>query len=221
MNCSKISASVSSREDAELSRRARARAVLRRLHPLLEPARCSRVLDVHELDADRAAVGLRWRRCTISRRVSSRDPAAEVAGGEGLVEVALGEPEVRELSSARRRPEQAERIEVREEVTADAVGVDQLGDALLQDLRLEALLLGHVEIEERSSEVALDLRPRARRVRCRFPAAKAREAATRRSPGRVALRAGREAARSTAANPPRRRRVVPPALVSDPRRRPG
>ena len=57
---------------------------------------------------------------------------AHAGRAEGLVEVGLGESEVRELELGVRVRRVLERVDVGEEVAADAVGVDELGDAALK-----------------------------------------------------------------------------------------
>jgi len=96
---------------------------------------------VHVLDADGAAVGpLEVREDLAKGHLALA--GGEVTGGERLVQLLIGKAEVLDLQLGRRWLEQAERIEIREEVAADAVGVDQLSDLLLQDLRLQPLLSG-------------------------------------------------------------------------------
>src|SRR5207237_358908 len=67
----------------------------------------------------------------------------------------VGEAEMLDLQLRRRRLEEPERVQIGEEVAADAVRVDQLGDLLLEDLGVKAILhLGNrndVEAEVRRS----------------------------------------------------------------------
>ena len=129
------------REDAQLLFAREGRRVLRCLHALLQPPLDGRILAVHVLDADGAAVGP----LEVGEDLAQGHLAlagGEVAGGERLVELLFGEAEVLDLELGRGRLEQPERVEIREEVAADAVGVDQLSDLLLQDLRLQPLLSG-------------------------------------------------------------------------------
>src|SRR5207237_1127900 len=130
------------------------------LHALLQPPLDGRILAVHVLDADGAAVGPLEVREDLAK---GHLPLAggEVTGVERLVQLLIGEAEVLDLQLGRRWLEQAERIEIRKEVAADAVGVDQLSDLLLQDLRLQPLLSGRGNGEEIESGLG---RKRGRRM---------------------------------------------------------
>src|SRR5207253_5222084 len=138
------------REDAQLLLAREGRRVLRRLHALLQPPLDGRILAVHVLDADGAAVGpLEVREDLAKGHLALA--GGEVTGGERLVQLLIGKAEVLDLQLGRRWLEQAERIEIREEVAADAVGVDELSDLLLEDLRLQPLLSGRGDGEELES----------------------------------------------------------------------
>ena len=142
------------RQDAQLLLAGQRGRVLRRLHALLQPALDGGILAVHVLDADGAAVGPAEAGEDLAQRhLALAD--GEVAGGEGLVEIRFGEAEMLDVQLRRRRLKEPERVQIGEEVTADAVRVDQLGDLLLKDLRVQAILhLGHrndVEAEVRRS----------------------------------------------------------------------
>ena len=80
----------------------------------------------------------------------------EVAGGEVGVEILLGEPEVLEVELVGGLLMEPERIEIREEVPADPVGLDQLGDGLLLLFRGEALRLRRMvcQIEQGGGELS-------------------------------------------------------------------
>ena len=100
-------------------------------------SRASRVLDVRELDADRAAVGLR----EVRRRSAGASPARGARRcprwGRRVSRSAAESPKFASSSSGRPSRRVAERVEVREEVAAHAVGVDQLEDAPLHACGLE------------------------------------------------------------------------------------
>jgi hypothetical protein len=89
--------------------------------------------DVHVLDADRAAIGLAQ---DVEDRAASRGPLAlETAGHELAVEVPEREAVGGRVEVAVRRAHAVERVEVRDQVAAHAVVVDQLQDlGLLLDL---------------------------------------------------------------------------------------
>src|SRR5438034_483233 len=98
-----------------------------RLHALLEPDALLLVLDVHVLDAERAAVG----------RLEARDQvadagaraAAEAAARDHAVEVLLAEAELGGLEERMARGLRRERVQVGDQVPELAVGVDQVEDA--------------------------------------------------------------------------------------------
>ena len=142
------------RQDAQLLLAGQRRRVLRGLHALLQPALDGGILAVHVLDADGAAVGPAQAGEDLAQRHLAL-AAGEVAGREGLVEIRVGEAEMLDLQLRRRRLEEPERVQIGEEVAADAVRVDQLGDLLLEDLGVKAILhLGNrndVEAEVRRS----------------------------------------------------------------------
>ena len=112
-----------------------------RLHALLQPAADDRVLAVHELGADGAAIGPLESRDDLAQG-QRRRTHVEVAGGEQLVQVLAGQAEVLGLQLGRRRLEQAERIDVGEQVAADPVRVDQLGHRLLLLFGVQPLRVG-------------------------------------------------------------------------------
>ena len=105
----------------------------------LDPALLLGVLDVHVLDADRAAVGVAQH----AEQVAERHllDAGDAAGEELAVEVPDRQPvrqRVELLGHRRLLP--AERVEVGDEVAADAVDADQRGDLhLLVQHRLFAV----------------------------------------------------------------------------------
>ena len=128
-------------EDAQLLLAAELDLVPGRLHPLLQPAADDRVLAVHELGPDSAAIGPLEARDDLAQG-QRRRAHVEVAGGEQLVQVLAGQAEVLGLQLGRRRLEQAERIDVGEQVAADPVRVDQLGHRLLLLFGVQPLRVG-------------------------------------------------------------------------------
>ncbi len=123
------------------------RVVTRGLHAVLKPEARFGLLDLRELDADGGAVRL----AQVGDDLAQGRPLGEAAHpgrGEGLVEVRVCQSEVRELELGVRLGRIAERVDVREEVAADAVGVDELGDAALElgcrdDRVTDCLAVGH------------------------------------------------------------------------------
>ena len=111
-------------EDLDLALALQHESVLSSLNALLDPRALRRILDVHVLDADDAAVDSPQRADDLSQR---RLVEAELAAEEDMaVEVGFAEAVGArlELGVARNRL-QAERVEARGEVGAGAVGVDQ------------------------------------------------------------------------------------------------
>ena len=123
---------------------------------LLDPALLLRVLDVHVLDADRAAVGVAQHVEDVAERHALAP--AEAAGEELAVEVPDREPVGGRVELDRHvglLP--AERVEVGDQVAAHAVDADEVGDRhLLLEHRLLAVdgvdvapplhgLVGHAE----------------------------------------------------------------------------
>ena len=102
--------------------------------PLLDPLLLIGFLDVHVLDADRARVRVTQDAEDVSERHQRREASGtQVPDRELAVEVPDGEVVVRDVElGVRVRLTPAERVEVRDEVTADAVHVDQSVD--LHDL---------------------------------------------------------------------------------------
>ena len=141
-------------EDAQLLLAIEARLVARFLHLLLQPLAEARILAVHVLGADGPAVRPAQARDDLAQR-EGRGPDVEVAGGEIRVEVVLGEPEVLDVQLVGGLLVEAEGIEIREQVAADPVGLDQLGDRLLLLFRGETLRLGRMigQIEEGGREL--------------------------------------------------------------------
>ena len=93
-------------------------------HLALDPGFLLRILDVHELDADRAAIGVAQDLHDLAQRCGF--PPQHVVDEDRLVQVGIGEAvgSVVQLGM-RRRHHQAERIEARLEMAAHAVGADQ------------------------------------------------------------------------------------------------
>ena len=100
------------------------------LDPLLDPVLLVGLLDVHVLDADGARVRVTQHAEDVAQRHDRREPSGtEVAHRELAVEVPDGEVVLRDVElgvGVRLTP--AERVEVRDEVAADAVHVDQRVD---------------------------------------------------------------------------------------------
>ncbi len=121
-------------EHALLARGIERRVVARRLHPVLQPLLALGVGDVHVLDADRAAVRLAQHVEDLAQR-RAVPLALETAGHELAVEVPEREAVGGGVEVAVRGAVAVERVEVRDQVAAHAVVVDQLQDlGLLLDL---------------------------------------------------------------------------------------
>ena len=103
-----------------------------RLHALLQPALLLRYLYVHVLAADLAAVGLAHRLENLAqrrhrlRRAAAAHRFTERAGDEFAVEVPDGEAVIGRIEFGVVAGLGAQRIEVRDQVPAHAVGIDQL-----------------------------------------------------------------------------------------------
>ena len=123
MNSSKMTASVSLVRMRSCSSRVSCDAVLGALHAVLQPLPDLQVVDVHELHADRTAVGVA-QRLRISRRVSTRAPKM-VRLEELAIEISAGQAVKLGVELGLVRAGQAERIDLRDHVTAHAVGAHQ------------------------------------------------------------------------------------------------
>ena len=97
---------------------------VRPLDPRLDPGPLLRVLDVHVLDADRAAV----RVAQHAEYLPQLHPrlAAEPAGGELALEVPQGQPVLVDVEVGMLALLVLERVGVGHQVAAHPVGVDQL-----------------------------------------------------------------------------------------------
>ena len=126
-------------EDANELRVVELRAVARRLHRVLEPLACVGLLDVRELDADRSAVRLGEVRDDLAERGAAGE-ATDADRRELDVVVGLGQPEVRQLELGGGLGRRAERIDLREQMTAHAVRVHELVDAAGERGRRQALV---------------------------------------------------------------------------------
>ena len=104
-------------------------AVLALLHAAQEPVDLAQVVDVHELHADRAAVG----RAQLVKNFGQRHRArAKVAfGRETLLHVVGAEAVEGRIQLGEVGPLLAERIDLRDHVAAHAIGAHQLIEALL------------------------------------------------------------------------------------------
>ena len=121
MNCSKISASVSFVRRRRCCWGDMRKTIARGFHPLLQPDALVAILQVHELDADRAAVRLFAARDNLAKRGDFG--TRKVAGRKARVEVRFAQPEGLEREFFGRLGGQPEGIEVGEQVTAAAVHV--------------------------------------------------------------------------------------------------
>jgi hypothetical protein len=101
-----------------------ARLLVLDLDVVLEPLALARVLDVHVLDADRAAVRVAEHAEDVAEL--HRALAAEAARDELAVEVPEGEAVALDLEVGVRALHVLERVDVGHEVAAHAVGVDEL-----------------------------------------------------------------------------------------------
>ena len=116
-------------QNPQFLRSVEARLVAARFHPLLEPAADVRVLDVHVLDADRAAIGLAQGGQQLPERCLRR--ADERAGIERTVEIGRIESELLQLEQRMGRARLAQGIEMGDEMPQVAIGIDQEDDARL------------------------------------------------------------------------------------------
>ena len=116
-------------EDADLLVAAELQAVLRFLHRVLQPLADFQVVDVHELDADGPAVGVAEPVENVAERLVVR-PGQRI-GREAAVEVGFGKaPELR-FQFWRHGPGNAQRIDLGDQVPADAIVADQKVDVFL------------------------------------------------------------------------------------------
>ena len=97
---------------------------VRPLDLVLDPLPLLRVLDVHVLDADGAAVGVAQHAEDVAQLGAA--PAAEAAGDELAVEVPEGEAVVVDVEVGVRALAVLERVDVGHQVAAHAEGVDEL-----------------------------------------------------------------------------------------------
>ncbi len=127
-------------EHAQLLVAAQIEAVVARLHPLAQPDARVAVLDVAELDADRAAVGLFEAVHHVAQAL--RGGAGHVDRRHHHVGVGVGEAEGGEVELVMLARRRAEGVDVRVQVAAHAIRVQQLVDARLHrglgELRLAA-----------------------------------------------------------------------------------
>ena len=139
MNSSKITASVR-RVRMRICSFRESSTVPRRFHARLEPLPHVEVVDVHELRADVAAVGLLQ---LLDDRPQRPLGIARQRGGEKRpVHVGLGKAVVLGLQLRRELEPVAQRIHARGDVAADAVVADELIDLVLQNGRVARLLSG-------------------------------------------------------------------------------
>ena len=189
------------REDAQ---RARSRRGCTRFRVdsmrVLQPVAHLGLFDVRELDADGRAVGLREVRDDLAERRALRQAAHPDVGEDGSRSASL-RPKFSSSSSGVEGPSPgglrglAERIEVGEEVAADAVRVDELEDPPLDPRGLEHRLgrressRAEVGLRESARGKGIRRRPRrAERGRAVSLRRRAREGERRGDRGAVAVR---------------------------------
>ncbi len=114
-------------EDAALLFRGEDGLVAVAFHPVAEPAADGEVHDVHELDAEGAAVGFAKEGEDVAE--GARSAAAEGAGVKDLVEIGIGEAEGGEGEIGILVGGDAERVEVGEGVAEGAVSEEQVVEA--------------------------------------------------------------------------------------------
>ena len=130
MNSSKITASVKPREDADLLVAGKLQAVLRFFHPPLQPLPHFQVVDVHELGADRPAIGIAKPVHDVAERLRVR--TGQRVGRELAIEIGFGKPPELRFQFRRHGPRNAQRIDLGDQVPPDPVVADQQVDAFLQ-----------------------------------------------------------------------------------------
>ena len=126
------------RQNASLFRDGNLETILGPLHPLLEPVLRLDVVDVHELDADRAAVGVPQALEDFSERegLGSVDRAARKAP----IHVVVRQVVIFRIEFGDRWHGHPERVDLRAHVTADAVRANELVHAILPDRDVERLV---------------------------------------------------------------------------------
>ena len=118
------------REDADLFVAGKLQAVLRFFHPPLQPLAHFQVVDVHELGADRPAIGVAEPVHDVAERLRVR--AGQRVGRELAIEIGFRKPPELRFQFRRHGPRNAQRIDLGDQVSADAVVADQQVDAFLQ-----------------------------------------------------------------------------------------
>ena len=146
-------------EHAALFLRTECGAPRRALDPALDPGFLVGILDVHELDADRATIGVAQ---DLHDLAQGRGLAAEhVVDEDRLVEVGVGEAVGKRVQlGMRRRNGQPEWIEPRLQMAAHAVGPDQHQGAQRGDGGGADLLAGHRGGARGRGGAAAEPRPR-------------------------------------------------------------
>ena len=122
-NCSKAAAWDELLQDAALVGRVERGRVAHRLHALDQPAALGRVLQVHELDPDRAAVGLAQRRQDVAQR--HLDVGRAIRRDEEGVQALGRKPDRLEGQQGVLERAGLERVEAGEQVPDLAEAVDQ------------------------------------------------------------------------------------------------
>src|SRR2546423_797118 len=110
-------------QDAQVLLTTEAGLIAARLHAFLQPAAYIRVLDMHVLDADGAAVGFPQGDHEFAQR--SLLHTDKRTGFKNVVEVGYIQSELLELQKRMRAPRFAQRVEMGNEVAEVAIGVDE------------------------------------------------------------------------------------------------
>jgi hypothetical protein len=117
------------RQDVPLRFDRQLQTVFGALHALLQPIFGVRIVDVHELHADGAAIGVAQPLQDLRKREALR--AVDGPAGEDLLQVRLVEPIVLGIELLVMRAGQPERIDLGDHVPSHAERADQLIDAIL------------------------------------------------------------------------------------------
>ena len=107
-------------ENAQLFLAADLDAIFGRFHPFLKPATNAEIVDVHELHADGAAVGIAQTLNDVAQ--GQKALAMHRLAGKTAIHVRFGEAVMRGIEFGGNGAREAEWIDVGDHVTADAVG---------------------------------------------------------------------------------------------------
>jgi hypothetical protein len=137
-------------------------AVLRRLHPLAEPLAHLELLELRVFYTDRPAVGRAEVVDDVAERRALRQ-TGDVDRREGEIEIGLRQPERLERELLARLPRRFERAQVRVEMPAHAIRVDERIDAPRgfgtgDDARRRQRVVRKIEPERRDRRVAVSVR---------------------------------------------------------------